>query len=204
MSVVNRGTNMKKRRNGLLIEGLCVYVFREVGGTACKIGWTNNVGKRFRVIQMGNPRDLEVAAVVMHRDAARIEGELHDHFEAQYIRGEWFNLTEADIAAIRRIPSIPAPIGPPAKSEPLYALPPEPPRITPRSLSGRGWREPSGRWDVIMDYTFGEAEAAVPYFDAYGGNRDEMPADLQQLFDEHERIIRRRQANVMGMPRGSC
>ena len=74
---------------------LCLYVIgftEERFAGIVKIGVTNNIKKRLKTLQTGNPWRLQVMAIVYRPDAFQLEAALHRHFDAQRMRpdGEWF------------------------------------------------------------------------------------------------------------------
>lgn len=82
---------------GLEIEDVgsgCIYVV--TFAQFVKIGWSRNVAKRIRELQIGLPLELTLRAEIPG-DAA-IEKQLHCRFQAQRTRGEWF-LLEGELAA---------------------------------------------------------------------------------------------------------
>jgi Meiotically Up-regulated Gene 113 (MUG113) protein len=70
-----------------------------------KIGVTANLLARLDKLQTGCPRDLHclVAPQVPMADARLLESQLHRHFAANRIRGEWFSPTRALEELIERL-----------------------------------------------------------------------------------------------------
>jgi hypothetical protein len=67
-----------------------------------KIGISNNPDYRERTLQSEKPT-IEMIACKKYptrKIAASIESALHTAYSQQRLRGEWFNLTDADVAAI--------------------------------------------------------------------------------------------------------
>ena len=71
----------------------------------CKIGHAQNVGSRLSDIQMATPYSVELLHIIGTDHAPRLEVMLQDRFAAQWVRGEWFKLSDEDIAFIRSIES---------------------------------------------------------------------------------------------------
>ena len=65
-----------------------------------KIGKATNAGSRLKELQVGNPYKLELIKVFKVDDGLRFEGVLHNLFYAKNIRGEWFKLTQEDLAKL--------------------------------------------------------------------------------------------------------
>lgn len=89
-------TNPKSVAN----PNLCVYIigFASPALTAVKIGVTgqDDVKKRLKQLQTGNPWRLSIKAVIYRPDAYQFEELLHRHFRTYRIRsdGEWFQFPE--------------------------------------------------------------------------------------------------------------
>lgn len=84
----------------------CVYVFglREQPGFV-KIGVAHKVEWRMEDIQAANPFTIELIASVRcccKKFAHQNERDLHRLFKVQRIRGEWFRLSEDEIASLQR------------------------------------------------------------------------------------------------------
>lgn len=59
-----------------------------------KIGLADNVRQRIEELQVGNPAELILIAVIQCKtrgEAAKLEKTFHKIFARQHIRGEWFN-----------------------------------------------------------------------------------------------------------------
>lgn len=77
-----------------------IYFIRD--GKYVKIGYTQDqyrLDGRVRALQVGNPRNLTVMAVMQH-GGPRTERALHDLFEPYRVSGEWFELGPALRATI--------------------------------------------------------------------------------------------------------
>lgn len=71
-----------------------------------KIGIADSVAKRLCSIQTGNPYTLELLNSFSVTQARQVEHSLHEHFDAQWQRGEWFTLTDEQIERIRTAQTI--------------------------------------------------------------------------------------------------
>lgn len=79
-----------------------VYVIQDVSNTwQYKIGRTNYPKRRINRFGVTLPFETEVVAILQTEDAAALERELHQHFANDRRRGEWFDLTEAQVQQIR-------------------------------------------------------------------------------------------------------
>lgn len=79
-----------------------VYIIGPTGGPL-KIGIAENSKNRRSILNVGNHRYLRVFHIheaASEEEAFRLENELHFHFKESHIRGEWFNLTEADLPKV--------------------------------------------------------------------------------------------------------
>lgn len=73
-----------------------VYFIQEGRGEhgSIKIGKSNNVDKRLKSLQTGNPRKLTLMALIKCRtpnDAHRLESKFHLMFKNDRVLGEWFS-----------------------------------------------------------------------------------------------------------------
>lgn len=66
-----------------------------------KIGYTNNIRKRLQDLQSGNPRKLEVMAII--EGDCDFERVLHNHFREYKTTGEWFKPSKSILKYIRAI-----------------------------------------------------------------------------------------------------
>ena len=84
-------------------QGYCfVYLMQDTTNSYYKIGISNNPDYRERTLQSEKPT-IEMIACKKYptrKIAASIESALHTAYSQQRLRGEWFNLDEADVAAI--------------------------------------------------------------------------------------------------------
>lgn len=67
-------------------------------GEFTKIGVTKSIESRLRDIQCGNPRDLEVKALV--KGSFNLERKLHKYFKKSRIRGEWYKISNESIEGV--------------------------------------------------------------------------------------------------------
>lgn len=84
-------------------QGCCfVYLMQDTTNSYYKIGISNNPDYRERTLQSEKP-SIEMIACKKYptrKIAMSIESALHSAYSQQRIRGEWFNLNDADVAAI--------------------------------------------------------------------------------------------------------
>jgi hypothetical protein len=74
-----------------------IYLALDIKSNALKIGKANDVGQRISELQVGNPNELEVLAVIpckSERHSVEVEKLLHKKYERYHIRGEWFQYNE--------------------------------------------------------------------------------------------------------------
>lgn len=77
-----------------------IYLVRAENGLT-KIGIAISPRRRLVSLRADSPLPLELIHMAAVGDAERIEAELHTEFAAQRSHGEWFRLTEEDVASIR-------------------------------------------------------------------------------------------------------
>jgi len=73
------------------------FIFKE-DEDICKIGYSANPEKRLSNIQTGNEAKLEIYETIP--GGKYIEGLLHQIFEPQLIRGEWYRITREQVDAV--------------------------------------------------------------------------------------------------------
>ena len=78
------------------------FVYLQKMGQFYKIGRTNSVERRNRELRILLPEPLDVLHVIQTDDQTGIEAYWLKRFEAKRARGEWFNLTTADVRAFKR------------------------------------------------------------------------------------------------------
>lgn len=78
-----------------------LYWLAAEGKEGTKIGETS---KNLRQRTKGNARDLQLPVTIIDafqtKNHRRLEKQLHEHFKAKRIRGDWFNLTAEEIKDI--------------------------------------------------------------------------------------------------------
>ncbi len=79
------------RRNG--------YVYVYGGEGTYKIGWAKNPEARIASWPL-MPWPCEIVLTIKSKDAIALESHLHQHFASKRVNGEWFSLSEADLATI--------------------------------------------------------------------------------------------------------
>jgi hypothetical protein len=88
------------------VTGTIYVIGPEIPGTPYKIGITSgsNTDKRKTSLQTAHWMDLKLVwkSDVLDR-ADLIEQKLHRHFEKKRVRGEWFNISHADIKDIPKL-----------------------------------------------------------------------------------------------------
>lgn len=75
-----------------------VYLMKS--GEYYKIGETSNLPVRQKSFGLQLPHPFEIVHTIASNDPRSLEDSLHSQFSAKRMNGEWFNLTEADCAAI--------------------------------------------------------------------------------------------------------
>ena len=81
-----------------------IYILRVDNGR-CKIGRAKLVDDRIYQLGIILPYDPELICAVKVDDYVTVERELHELFTdaGKHVKGEWFELSEADIAYIKRL-----------------------------------------------------------------------------------------------------
>jgi Meiotically up-regulated gene 113 len=69
-----------------------VYVIGATGHDAVKIGWAADPRRRLRDLQIGCPLELTLLWAFPTADVTAVEAALHRKFNANWLRGEWFDL----------------------------------------------------------------------------------------------------------------
>jgi len=78
-----------------------VYVLREtITKNISVIGRAKDIDSRLNWYGKTLPYDLELVGLIHSEDYVQLEKQLHKMFEAKHVRGEWFNLSEADLAEL--------------------------------------------------------------------------------------------------------
>lgn len=69
-----------------------IYFIYDEKNNAIKIGVTNNVEKRLRTLQCGNPTKLQIKHTI--EGSYKEESILHYHYRKNHLLGEWFTYTD--------------------------------------------------------------------------------------------------------------
>lgn len=77
-----------------------IYVLRADNGLY-KIGRSVNIDGRIKRLETVLPYELELVCAVKAKDYITTEAKLHQVFADKCVKGEWFQLTEADIEYIK-------------------------------------------------------------------------------------------------------
>lgn len=77
-----------------------VYVMYSADRCLYKIGVARNVAKRLATFRTADP-SIRVSFVISARNAYQLEARLHERYSWQCQGGEWFALTNTDLADIR-------------------------------------------------------------------------------------------------------
>ena len=80
-----------------------VYVIQIENTQRYKIGVTYDVRKRLSILQTGNAFELSIVYELKTKNARETESHLHRRFASKRIRGEWFELSDADIEYIKTL-----------------------------------------------------------------------------------------------------
>lgn len=76
-----------------------VYIVGCGNSETVKVGYTNRPGERLKQLQAGNPEPLHYV-LLLEGIGPELEAYLHRRFKDKHYRGEWFNLTDAEIGEI--------------------------------------------------------------------------------------------------------
>ena len=79
-----------------------LYIVAESPAGPCKVGFGANPKSRLMDLQIGNPRQLTIASLWKRGDlsADRCERLMHHLLAKHAMRGEWFDISVAEIEAI--------------------------------------------------------------------------------------------------------
>ena len=83
-----------------------VYLIGEMDNKGIyKIGSTKakNVNKRLKQLQTGNSSELFIKESYETEHPFKLEKMLHNHFKSSNLIGEWFELSESDTEAFKRV-----------------------------------------------------------------------------------------------------
>jgi hypothetical protein len=82
------------------------YVYIIQSGVYYKIGKTKNVAKRLYNLQASFPQTLQLIHTLKAQEAVASEAALHHYFRDKRTEGEWFLLSESDIAWLQSLQEI--------------------------------------------------------------------------------------------------
>ena len=74
-----------------------LYLIKVKGQEVYKIGISKSPVGRLSSLQTGCPYRLYLVYCLRVDDAERLEAELHEHFQAKRLFGEWFELSDEDV-----------------------------------------------------------------------------------------------------------
>ncbi len=78
------------------------YVYIMKSNEYYKIGVSSNPQKRLKELQTGNPVEIEIVNSWKVRFAMELEKKLHDLFDRERVRLEWFKLDNEDLENIKK------------------------------------------------------------------------------------------------------
>jgi len=88
-------------------KGRLVYVARMVVDRPYyKIGVANDIRQRMMILQLHSPVAVDLVHTIRTDNSEMLEKAIHKHFETHWVRGEWFTLTDADIAILKSFGSV--------------------------------------------------------------------------------------------------
>jgi hypothetical protein len=90
---------IKEKQSKFFLNKSGVYVLYCEG--YCKVGITNNINKRIKTLQTGNPFLIQLVLFNIVNNAADLEKKLHKKYKHKNIRNEWFYLDNDDIQYIK-------------------------------------------------------------------------------------------------------
>lgn len=79
-----------------------VYILRSPTG-AYKIGYAANPADRLRTFTVKLPFEVEYELLIKTDNMRGLEAELHEYYSEKHINGEWFALTDDDLAELRQL-----------------------------------------------------------------------------------------------------
>jgi hypothetical protein len=104
---VRRSINAGRKTNVLAsVESFAgyVYILRDIEVSGFyKIGRTKHIGQRLNKFGVELPFRTEVVHLIQCTDEVRAERTLHERYATKRKRGEWFDLSDSDIQAIKKI-----------------------------------------------------------------------------------------------------
>lgn len=82
-----------------------VYLIKCSRSTYYKIGNARNVESRRDMLQVGCPYYLVIIATLSTNNPQRLEKAMHKKFKAKRMYGEWFDLTQEEVAEFCKEPN---------------------------------------------------------------------------------------------------
>jgi len=92
--------SIKHREYKVSVKGDFSFIYLLRNGASTKIGIADNVAKRIKSLQTGNPLPIEEVYSMYTHSARAIEAYLHYTNKDKRLMGEWFNLSEDDVDGI--------------------------------------------------------------------------------------------------------
>lgn len=77
------------------------FVYLLKSGTLYKIGASSKVGARIKRLTSILPLGGTLVCTIRTNNMYQLERELHEQFDDKRVKGEWFELTNQDVAAIK-------------------------------------------------------------------------------------------------------
>lgn len=77
-----------------------VYLIQELNDGHFKIGRTRNPNNRFETFGVKLPAKIDYICLIPTEDTHLLENNLHWHFKHRHVAGEWFALSDEDVASI--------------------------------------------------------------------------------------------------------
>jgi hypothetical protein len=82
------------------------YVYLLGGGSYYKIGKAKDPERRTETLAVQLPYPVELLHTIESDDYSRAEGYLHERYAHKRLNGEWFNLSDEDVAEIKTLGSL--------------------------------------------------------------------------------------------------
>lgn len=101
VTIKHRGTkkSVSKKKAGSKRQS-AQFIYLIASDQTFKIGRSNDIKRRFSSIKCHSPIKLELRHYFQCDDAVKVEKRLHRLFKDVRSHGEWFHLTQADVAFI--------------------------------------------------------------------------------------------------------
>jgi hypothetical protein len=80
-----------------------VYLVQQASTSYFKIGKTKTPYKRMQKLQTGCPTELVIRERIFSLNCQKLETSLHEHYSRCWVRGEWFNMSEQDVATFIQV-----------------------------------------------------------------------------------------------------